>query len=142
MADELLDGLSVETRAASYGPILNDGTGAWRVMLNQTGPAINGFCASVAPSRISGLAVRTGEIAALYVKPECWRTGIGTALLTRALDDFRHDGLEAVDLWVLTENWPTVAFYEAHGFRMEPGSNGLDVHLGRSVTRMTLSLAG
>jgi GNAT superfamily N-acetyltransferase len=67
-----------------------------------------GFCA-VTPRRIEHL----------YVRPAYHRRGIGTALLTRALDDGRKR-----DLWVFRCNRPAIAFYERHGYRCVETTDG------------------
>jgi ribosomal protein S18 acetylase RimI-like enzyme len=59
------------------------------------------------------------ELFALYVAPEAWRGGVGTALL---------DACEGVTvLWVLAGNERAQAFYRRHGFVADGGSKVLDL---------------
>lgn len=51
-----------------------------------------GFCTLSMPSRDEDADDQTAEVAATYVAPECWRTGIGRALLTAALSKLREAG--------------------------------------------------
>ncbi len=57
-----------------------------------------------------------GEVYALYVLPQHWRTGAGSALLHAALDELAENGFDHVTLWVLDGNQPAVGFYRRHGF--------------------------
>lgn len=63
-----------------------------------------------------------GEIYVMYVHPEHWRRGHGTALLQEALDRLRSDGFQEAILWVLRGNEPAIAFYERAGFRADGAS--------------------
>jgi ribosomal protein S18 acetylase RimI-like enzyme len=53
----------------------------------------------------------------LYVFPELWRTGLGSALLVRVLDELESRSVKEVVLDVLERNQRGIAFYEANGFR-------------------------
>lgn len=57
-----------------------------------------------------------GEVYALYVLPEHWRGGAGSALLHHALDELAENGFDHVTLWVLVGNDRAIAFYRRHGF--------------------------
>jgi ribosomal protein S18 acetylase RimI-like enzyme len=57
-----------------------------------------------------------GEIYVLYVAPEEWRRGHGTALLREAMDRLRAKGNTEAVLWVLHDNAQAIAFYESAGF--------------------------
>ncbi len=56
-------------------------------------------------------AFREGWIDQLYVHPAHLRTGIGAALLRKAMD-----ANEALQLWTFQRNTGAIRFYEAHGF--------------------------
>ncbi|MBQ4580422.1 MAG: GNAT family N-acetyltransferase [Clostridia bacterium] len=58
-----------------------------------------------------------GEIVSLYVLPEKMHQGVGTMLLTKALESLREDGFEQVYLWAIDGNSPADKFYRSHGFR-------------------------
>ena len=56
------------------------------------------------------------EIIAIHTLPESWGTGLGTAMLTEALDQI---GSRDVFLWAFKENKRARRFYEKHGFRWD-----------------------
>ena len=58
-----------------------------------------GFCSMTTPSRDDDAAETTCEVAAIYVAPQAWRTGVGSALLATALHDVRQDRWHEVTLW-------------------------------------------
>jgi GNAT superfamily N-acetyltransferase len=64
-----------------------------------------------------------GELYAIYLLPDAWRRGGGTALCMGALEALRHRGLNTVTLWVLRQNGPARAFYERMGFLADGASN-------------------
>lgn len=68
---------------------------------------------------IQGLlsSAREGAIQNVGVHPECRDLGIGTALLTRALDGFRQVGCRYVNLEVTVQNTAAIRLYERFGFR-------------------------
>jgi ribosomal protein S18 acetylase RimI-like enzyme len=59
------------------------------------------------------------EIYAIYVQPEVWRSGAGTALLESTFADLDGQGVTEVRLWVLTGNAQARRFYERQGFRSD-----------------------
>ena len=61
----------------------------------------------------------------LYVAPQCRRSGMGTALLQRILEQAQDQA--AVSVWLETSNLnaPAIAWYRAHGFDFA----GLDLAL-------------
>ena len=67
-----------------------------------------------------------GEIWALYVDPDAWRSGHGQALISSALDDARAQGATSARLWVLEDNRVGRAFYTACGFTPDGAIQPLD----------------
>lgn len=62
----------------------------------------------------------------IYVAPDHWGNGIGTALLKRIETELKDRGVSTYELVVLAENDIGVAFYESHGFdRVETVENEL-----------------
>ena len=57
-----------------------------------------------------------GEVAAIYVAPEHWSTGVGLALLRVAVDHLVGHGLTEIRLWVVADNPRARRFYERFGF--------------------------
>lgn len=65
-----------------------------------------------APARRS----ETATVGALYVLPDLWGEGIGTALLERFLSRTRDRGCAAVEVVALSENDVGCSFYRRRGF--------------------------
>lgn len=77
---------------------------------------IVGF-ANSGPTRTDGIDRRTtAEINTTYVLPECWRQGIGSALVTEAVRQLDADGFQEIILWCLDVNERARSFYGAIGF--------------------------
>ncbi len=57
----------------------------------------------------------SGEIYALYLHPDFWRRGIGSALLRHAARELKERKHTAICLWVLDANARGKAFYEKMG---------------------------
>jgi GNAT superfamily N-acetyltransferase len=58
-----------------------------------------------------------GEIYGIYVHPDHWRTGTGTALMEEAVARMAAAGFGEATLWVLEENPTARRFYERQGWR-------------------------
>lgn len=57
----------------------------------------------------------SGEIYALYLDPDFWRKGIGTALIKHAARELKARKHSTICLWVLDGNARAKAFYEKMG---------------------------
>lgn len=75
-----------------------------------------------------------GEVYALYVLPQHWRSGAGSALMHGVLDELAENGFDHVTLWVLVGNERAIGFYRRHGFH-ETGEVVRD-HRGLDDLRM------
>ncbi len=60
-----------------------------------------------------------GELYALYVDPDRWRTGAGRALVAETRARLLSAGYEEAILWVLRGNDRAGRFYEADGWRRD-----------------------
>lgn len=58
-----------------------------------------------------------GEIRSIYVLPDYWRTGVGTALFRAALEALRQAGYAGAVVWTLKQNVRAQAFYLRMGMR-------------------------
>jgi GNAT superfamily N-acetyltransferase len=124
--DEVLDALSVEGRERGWRERLGRPDELHRLTLvAERDGAVAGFCSIAAPSRDDDAGERTAEVAALYVEPAQWRTGVGRALLGAALDALRADGFADATLWVLADNARGRAFYERVGFAADGATQDL-----------------
>lgn len=61
----------------------------------------------------------TGEIWALYVKPEYWGQGAGVALWDVAREGLEEEGCTKVTSWVPLRNERAIRFHELAGFKRE-----------------------
>lgn len=118
MPQEYLDGLDVGRRTEAWRRHLSAGQNDSRLLLATVAGHVLGFTEfGHARDSESGEA---GELFALNVHPDHWRAGIGSAVLAAAhvgLTDLGHD--RAV-LWVVPGNHRARAFYERHGWTVEP----------------------
>lgn len=130
MADDVLNGLQPEDRAARYT------FGSTDVTLPQTvvaveGDVIVGF-ATFGVSRDSD-DPETGEIFALYVDPDHWGQGVGRMLISEARSSLNESSLTTAQLWVLNGNLRAIRFYERDGWFAD-GFIREDVVWGITVT--------
>lgn len=66
----------------------------------------------------------TGMVHALYVDPPAQGAGVGTQLLARGEARLRELGYGHATLWVFAENGLARAFYERHGWAVDPDGPG------------------
>ncbi|CAL9406085.1 N-acetyltransferase family protein [Streptomyces sp. enrichment culture] len=125
---EAVAALHARARATYYPDgVPQDGTdwrAAWRGAIGRTDGQV--LCA-VEDGRIVGLAsfrdagAGTVDLLQLHVDPDRWRCGIGTALHTACLEQWRADGKRAAALSVHVGNRRARAFYDRHGWVPDPG---------------------
>jgi ribosomal protein S18 acetylase RimI-like enzyme len=113
LPDEFLDGIDVEKRANMWRQLTQDRNKILLVAEDDTG--IVGLCPAGA-SRDSDASPNTAEIGAIYVATEKWRSGVGSAQLSAALEQLRNRRFDEVKLWVIEANQRARSFYESYGF--------------------------
>lgn len=113
--DQVLDGLSVLQRETTWREALTAEEGPAVYVAVEDG-AVVGFCAVAAPAPELDADEAAAELGAIYVDPDAWRRGVGTALMDRSLRDLRAGGWRWVSLWVLAGNRPARDFYARFGF--------------------------
>ncbi len=86
-----------------------------QVLVSEQDERVTGF-AAVGDSRDEP---GKGELYAIYVVPEAWVTGVGAALMARALEALR--GYSSATLWVLEDNPRARRFYEREGWILDGG---------------------
>jgi GNAT superfamily N-acetyltransferase len=127
--DPFLDAMDVDARAARYTfDRMDPGDPATWIAVD--GDHVVGMV-SISPSRDEDLP-GLGEIQALYVTPERWRSGAGTQLMARAEALLVQAGFRAALLWVLRDNTRGRAFYEASGWVADGHSKTIEIG-GREV---------
>lgn len=114
---------SAPTRIERWAGIVARGD----TVVAEDGGGLVGF-ATAGPEREDG---PTGfELYAIYTRARVWGTGVGHALLERALGD------RPAMLWVLEGNDRAIGFYERHGFRRDGHTEvvpeGVDVRMVRN----------
>jgi GNAT superfamily N-acetyltransferase len=113
LPNEYLCQLRPEDRAQKYDFATRDPQRPQTIVAVEAG-LIRGF-ATTAPSRDPDLAAY-GELAALYVDPDYWGTGIGMALVLAARDRLVGLGFQNALLWVLKGNVRADRFYRKDGW--------------------------
>lgn len=112
---DYLQGLRAEDRAARYD-LGNRNPSRPVTLVAVDGDAICGF-ATVAPSG----APACGELAALYVSPERWRSGVGSGLVAAARRQLLAFGYREAVLWMLAGNSRAELFYARDGWVKDGG---------------------
>ena len=83
---------------------------------------------------------RTAEVRSLFVHPVRWRSGVGTALMARALEDLVEMGFEEATLWSFDVNDRANAFYERQGFRRDGAGQRREFSAGALEVRFRRAL--
>ncbi len=103
---------------------LSEGARIWRgalsaehsVFVAVNGSTILGFCSLVAALEDDAVAGAIGEIRTLFIHPQYWRCGVGSALCSHAFAAALTKGYSSIVLWVLASNSRAISFYTALGF--------------------------
>lgn len=80
-----------------------------------------------------------GELYSLYVDPEQWGQGHGTALHEAAMLELVRGGFASAALWVLEGNTRATRFYHAHGWAPDGGRRPF---MGATLLRLARVLTG
>jgi ribosomal protein S18 acetylase RimI-like enzyme len=151
--DSILDGLSVERRAAFWRDTIAaetaavaSGTGTAaavaapaRTWVVEHDGAVRGFASTGAvrdqPDGLAG----AGEVFAIYLAPEARGRGLGRVLFAHVVDDLRARAFDAIVVWVFEANADARRFYEAAGFRPDGARQPVDFgEVARSEIRYRL----
>ena len=122
--DAHLDGLDVATRAARYD-FDAAAPGAPETWIAMDGDVVVGFV-TVSPSRDEDL-LGFGEVRAVYVAPDRWRSGAGSALLAQAEALLGAAGFNEAHLWVLEDNTRARRFYERAGWALDGARKVIEI---------------
>jgi GNAT superfamily N-acetyltransferase len=104
----LLAGRSAERGAAMWQQIIAAGTSI--VLVAERDGAVVGFagCGGGRDEDVPG----AGELYAIYIDPSVYRTGVGSALMRRVLEELAAAGYGDAIVWVLESNQRGRRFYE------------------------------
>jgi len=82
-----------------------------------------------------------GELAAIYLLPQVWGSGVGRRLMLAAVNVLRDAGFAEAILWVLEGNERAQRFYEIGGWQVDGVPKDVviaDVNLAEVRYRLTL----
>jgi len=137
---QLLDDLSVDLREDFWKAELEDpGSQAGTLVAEDPPGTIAGFITVVLPSRDEDAGERTAEIAATYVDPSRWNSGVGRSLLRMALSRLDDALWDDATLWIFQRNAQGRAFYARSGFRLDGAKSKHDPS-GVTTARMRVPL--
>jgi ribosomal protein S18 acetylase RimI-like enzyme len=118
LPDEMLAGLSVDSRAAMWASVIGDpethfGT---EVFVAEDGDRLVGFgsCGRQRDQSLAGLGF-SGEIGAIYIMRSHQLLGIGRSIMNLMAQALLASDRPAATLWVLRENLIARKFYERLG---------------------------
>jgi ribosomal protein S18 acetylase RimI-like enzyme len=94
--------------------------------------AVVGWLAA-GPSRDDDRHEAEGEIWAVYVHPDSWRTGVGSALMTAAIGRLADEGYTEATLWVFEDNARARRFYERFDWRSDGATEIFERGGGQAV---------
>ncbi|MHA6631501.1 N-acetyltransferase family protein [Pseudonocardia sichuanensis] len=144
MPDDVLAGLSVPELEQRWSDRLTAQPARTSVVVAAKERQIVGFAAVGPPVDPADRADSTlGDLYALYLDPENWGRGIGTALHDTALDRLVTHSFTHAGLWVLDGNQRAQRFYHRHGWtdtgrmQIDRGPQNIELHerrLHRSLT--------
>ncbi len=112
---EVLDGLSVDERAANWRRYITDPLPTTIALLvAERDGAVVAWTSFGSGRDDDGAA--SGEVYGIYADPDSWSTGAGHALLEAAERRMADAGHTTAYLWVLDGNDRADAFYARHGW--------------------------
>lgn len=126
LPDEWLDALRWEDRKVRWDAILSSNNGKNVFVAVNSKNEIVGF-ASSGPSRDEDPdQERVHELYAIYLSPDYWGKGIGTALLSAVLEKIPETA-ERLELWVLEDNVRGRHFYESRSFTLDGATKAAEI---------------
>jgi GNAT superfamily N-acetyltransferase len=121
MPDAFLDQLDIERRRAGWERSIaeTDWPRSGTLVATEANGTVVGF-ANIGPARDGdGDPLVIGELAAIYLLPEAWGSGIGRRLMLAAVNVLRDAGFAEAILWVLEGNERAQRFYEIGGWQLD-----------------------
>lgn len=121
LPDMYLDQLDVEARRAAWAVTIAaaDWPRTGTLVATEANGNVVGF-ANVGSARDDDLDPSVvGELAAIYLLPQIWGSGVGRRLMVAAVNVLRDAGFAAAILWVLDGNDRAQRFYEIGGWQLD-----------------------
>lgn len=128
--DAYLDSISIDAREPVWAGVIDKGSP--ELWVAETESQVIGWSAFGA-SRDADARPRAGELEALYVLPQQWKTGTGRALWLLTRRRLIERGFTTASLWVLAENLRAINFYTAAGFAPQAASAKQITRGGRTL---------
>ena len=126
-----LDGRTLEMSRRSTQRAFELGISTW---IAKDGDTVIGFI-DYGPYRWDDLTA-AGEVYAVYVLKEYYGTGVGSALMGKALEALRE--YQQIALWVLAGNQRAIRFYSRFGYRLDGKEQVLTLGTPVKDVRMVL----
>lgn len=139
VAPEVLETLPVEQWHAEISAGLASPRGDSFSKIAEADGEFAGYCFVAAPGRDGDLAVGVAELVAIYVDPERWGGGAGSALISAGERGAADAGYAEIVLWTFADNARGLRFYERHGWspdgaeRTHPRTRGTSVRLRKRI---------
>jgi GNAT superfamily N-acetyltransferase len=122
--------------ADSFGPRLAEalaGAGVHSTLALEQGRLLGWVTYGV--NRDHDAGPRDGEVRSIFVHPDAWRSGVGSALLTWALEGLAAEGYRVATVWSFADNARANRFYERHGFARDGGEQRREFSAGALEVR-------
>lgn len=123
MPDEILDGMEID--GTDWERAILSSTPRTSLLVVEDAGEIVGFSV-LGPDREG--AADTGEIVAIYLRPEVWDQGYGWALMEHSVSELRGHGFRRAVLWVLSTNTRARRFYETAAWIADGGEKTEEWH--------------
>jgi GNAT superfamily N-acetyltransferase len=127
MPDGYLDQLDIERRRIGWERNIAeaDWPRSGTLVATEANGHVVGF-AHIVPARDGdGDPAVVGELAAIYLLPEAWGSGVGRRLMVAAVNVLRDAGFAEAILWVLEGNERAQRFYEIGGWQLDGGAKDI-----------------
>jgi GNAT superfamily N-acetyltransferase len=126
--DAILDGMSIERRREFFAQAIARAAEPdrdIRLWVVADDGMVQGL-ATTRPCHDEDVTPLTGELHSIYVAPEAWSRGLGSALFAGAVDDLRARGFAPLVLWVIEANSRGRRFYERAGWHPDGARQPID----------------
>jgi RimJ/RimL family protein N-acetyltransferase len=139
MPADQVDGRAEAQRAAQWRERFCVPDPRWFVLVADDARAVLGYCMAFAPSCDADAGPEVGELAALYIDPDAWGRGVGSALVTALFDRLRDEGYSRVTVWPHADNAAACRLYLRLGFTPD-GARFPEQTTGLTLLRLTRPL--